>query len=168
MRLRISHRTRKRLRKCHVQGRGAVTPNDPKLSDCGARRAGCGVSDKADARGRERVSRRRRVEREKAASVTRGAVRCSAWLGVTWTRRRRCKRVWKALGLAKDLRTSCRPWSGAGEKRGTRFGWLRIGWVLTNNGQKARRCVPGTGARCGNENGETQDRSSNSEQTSER
>ena len=57
-------------------------PNDPKLSDCGARRAGCGVSDREDDRERERVSRRRRVERGKAASVTRGAVRCSAWFGV--------------------------------------------------------------------------------------
>src|SRR5690348_9888199 len=41
--------------------------NDPKLSDCGARRAGCMGAE------------RRRAE---AASVTRGAVRCSAWLGV--------------------------------------------------------------------------------------
>ena len=44
-----------------------VAPNDPKLSDCGARRAGCVVGE------------RRRPE---AASVTRGAVRCSAWFGV--------------------------------------------------------------------------------------
>ena len=43
----------------------AKPPNDPKLSDCGARRAGCMVGE------------RRRLE---AASVTRGAVRCSAWL----------------------------------------------------------------------------------------
>ena len=43
----------------------AKPPNDPKLSDCGARRAGCMVGE------------RRRPE---AASVTRGAVRCSAWL----------------------------------------------------------------------------------------
>jgi hypothetical protein len=39
--------------------------NDPKLSDCGARRAGCMVA-----------ARRRR----EAASVARRAVRCSAWL----------------------------------------------------------------------------------------
>jgi len=42
-------------------------PNDPKLSDCGGWRAGC------------TVAARRRLE---AASVTAGAVRCSAWLGV--------------------------------------------------------------------------------------
>jgi hypothetical protein len=45
----------------------AEAPNAPKLSDCGARRAGCMVGE------------RRWPE---AASVTRGAVRCSAWLGV--------------------------------------------------------------------------------------
>lgn len=41
-------------------------PNDPKLSDCGGWRAGCTVGGKAAA---------------EAASVTAGAVRCSAWLG---------------------------------------------------------------------------------------
>ena len=50
----------------YILGSGARTPNDPKLSDCGARRAGCVVGE------------RRWPE---AASVTRGAVRCSAWLG---------------------------------------------------------------------------------------
>ena len=44
-----------------------ATPNDPKLSDGGGWRAGC------------TVGARRRPE---AASVTAGAVRCSAWLGV--------------------------------------------------------------------------------------
>ena len=43
-----------------------ATPNDPKLSDRGARRGGCTVAE------------RRRPE---AAAVTCGAVRCSAWLG---------------------------------------------------------------------------------------
>lgn len=43
-------------------------PNDRKLSDCGGWRAGC-----------VEVARRRL----EAASVTAGAVRCSAWLGVS-------------------------------------------------------------------------------------
>ena len=51
-----------------------MTPNDPKLSDCGARRAGCGRrwpgAGWAQAAGWCA-----------AASVTRGAVRCSAWFG---------------------------------------------------------------------------------------
>ena len=51
-----------------------TTPNDPKLSDCGARRAGCG---KAAGAGWAKVA-----GWCAAASVTRGAVRCSAWLGV--------------------------------------------------------------------------------------
>ena len=50
------------------------TPNDPKLSDCGARRAGCG---KAAGAGWAQAA-----GWSAAASVTRGAVRCSAWLGV--------------------------------------------------------------------------------------
>ena len=45
-----------------------VTPNDPKLSDRGARRGTCMVGGKAAA---------------EAGAVTCGAVRCSAWLGVT-------------------------------------------------------------------------------------
>ena len=44
-----------------------MSPNDPKLSDGGGWRAGCMVGGKAAA---------------EAASVTAGAVRCSAWLGV--------------------------------------------------------------------------------------
>jgi hypothetical protein len=44
-----------------------MTANDPKLSDGGGWRAGCTVGGKAAA---------------EAASVTAGAVRCSAWLGV--------------------------------------------------------------------------------------
>jgi len=43
-----------------------TTPNDPKLSDCGGRRGSCMAGGKAA------------VE---AATVTPGAVRCSAWLG---------------------------------------------------------------------------------------
>ena len=67
MRLRISHQTRKGLRKGSVQGRCAVTPNDPKLSDRGVRRGTCMVGGKAAA---------------EAGAVMHGAVRCSAWLGV--------------------------------------------------------------------------------------
>jgi hypothetical protein len=50
-----------------VHGRNVATPNDPKLSDRGARRGGCTVGGKAVA---------------EAAAVTCGAVRCSAWLAV--------------------------------------------------------------------------------------
>jgi hypothetical protein len=70
-------------------------PNDAKLSDCGARRAGCRVSDTEDARERKRVSRKRRVERKTAASVTRGAVRCTAWFGV------------RSFGSYSDLGCEC-------------------------------------------------------------
>ncbi len=49
-------------------------PNDPKLSDCGGRRAGCG---KAAGAGWAKAA-----GWCVAASVTPGAVRCSAWLGV--------------------------------------------------------------------------------------
>ena len=44
-----------------------ATPNDPKLSDGGGWRDGCAVGER---------------RRQEAASVTAGAVRCSAWLGV--------------------------------------------------------------------------------------
>ena len=58
-----------------------MTPNDPKLSDCGARRAGCG--DMAGAGWAKAAGW------SAAASVTRGAVRCSAWFGdfVRWQNR---------------------------------------------------------------------------------
>ena len=48
-------------------GKRSESPNDPKLSDGGGWRAGCMVGGKAAA---------------EAASVTAGAVRCSAWLAV--------------------------------------------------------------------------------------
>ena len=50
-----------------AQKSGAVPPIDPKLSDGGGWRAGCTVGER---------------RRQEAASVTAGAVRCSAWLGV--------------------------------------------------------------------------------------
>ena len=46
------------------------TPNDPKLSDCGGRRSLCGKAAGAGLRAG-------------AQAVTPGAVRCSAWLGVS-------------------------------------------------------------------------------------
>jgi hypothetical protein len=48
-------------------GKSLASPNDPEISDCGARRGGCTAGGKAV------------VE---AAAVTRGAVRCISWLGV--------------------------------------------------------------------------------------
>ena len=47
-------------------GTRVATPNDPKLSDGEGWRAGCVVGER---------------RRQEAASVTAGAVRCSAWLG---------------------------------------------------------------------------------------
>ena len=47
-------------------GEASQSPNDPKLSDRGVRRGSCVVGGKAAA---------------EAATVTHGAVRCSAWLG---------------------------------------------------------------------------------------
>ncbi len=63
---------------CVATGDAPQTPNDPKLSDCGARRAGCGdVAGAGWAKAAGRCA---------AASVTRGAVRCSALLGVVRSR----------------------------------------------------------------------------------
>ena len=52
-------------------------PNDPKLSDRAARRDACPTA----ARTETKPSRKQR-EAKKARGVTRGPVRCSAWLGV--------------------------------------------------------------------------------------
>jgi hypothetical protein len=64
----------------------AQWPNDPKLSDRGARRGGCTVGGKAVA---------------EAAAVTCGAVRCSAWLGRV---RLRLGHVMKASESRSDTR----------------------------------------------------------------
>ena len=61
------------LRAASFSGKREKSPNDPKLSDCGARRAGCG---KAAGAGWAQAA-----GWSAAASVTRGAVRCSAWFG---------------------------------------------------------------------------------------
>ena len=60
-----------------------VTPNDLKLSDGGAWRGSCegGAQKEATDVGRS-PERTRRVQARIAATVTRGAVRCSAWLAV--------------------------------------------------------------------------------------
>ena len=57
--------------------------NDPKLSDRGAWRGSCegGAQKEATDVGQSH-DRTRRVQARTAATVTRGAVRCSAWLGV--------------------------------------------------------------------------------------
>ena len=64
----------------YVLGRGEESPNDPTLSDGGARRAGCG---KAAGAGWAQAA-----GWCAAASVTRGAVRCSAWLGASLVARK--------------------------------------------------------------------------------
>ena len=60
-----------------------MRPNDPKLSDGGAWRGSCegGAQKEATDVGQSH-DRTRRVQARTAATVTRGAVRCSAWLGV--------------------------------------------------------------------------------------
>ena len=62
--------------------RRVATPNDPKLSDGGAWRGSCegGAQREATDVG-QRHDRTGRVQARIAATVTRGAVRCSAWLG---------------------------------------------------------------------------------------
>ena len=58
------------------------SPNDPKLSDGGAWRGSCeGGAQKEAADVGQSHDRTRRVQARIAATVTRGAVRCSAWLG---------------------------------------------------------------------------------------
>ena len=96
VKLRISHRAWGDSERI-VKERGAVTPNDPKLSDCGARRGSCEGGAKKEVTD---VGRRwlgvKTPGRKIAATVTRGAVRCSAWLGVSfdWNGRSQ-KLIWE-------------------------------------------------------------------------
>ena len=80
-----------------------MTPNDPKLSDGGGWCAGCMVGER---------------RRQEAASVTAGAVRCSAWLGVAVIRERRWVRtLWESTASQSVRRNSERysPKSRKGE-----------------------------------------------------
>ena len=66
-----------------IHSTGERKPNDPKLSDGGAWRGSCeGGAQKEETDVEQRHERTRRVQARTAATVTRGAVRCSAWLGV--------------------------------------------------------------------------------------
>ena len=102
-----------------------ATPNDPKLSDSGVRRGSCA----AGLRG--------------AATVTHGAVRWSAWLGVAdWV-----ESVAKGTPNVEKLppvAVTC-----AGKRRATPD---ELRWVMKRltNGLRAAKCydVPGTDARC--------------------
>ncbi len=61
-----------------------ATPNDPKLSDGGAWRGSCeGGAQKEATDVGQRWLGGKTPKPESAAAVTRGAVRCSAWLGVS-------------------------------------------------------------------------------------
>ena len=63
--------------------KNVATPNDPKLSDGGAWRGSCeGGAKKEAADVGQRWLGVKTPKLESAATVTRGAVRCSAWLGV--------------------------------------------------------------------------------------
>ena len=72
-------------------GRRSESPNDPKLSDCGGRRGSCMVGGKAA------------VE---AATVTPGAVRCSAWLGARLDLVKAWEKNLETPELAGDDRTT--------------------------------------------------------------
>ena len=74
-------------RKAPLNTTRVATPNDLKLSDCGARRGSCEGGTKKEATDvGQRPARTRRVQARIAATVTRGAVRCSALLGVAVVR----------------------------------------------------------------------------------
>ena len=86
---------------CRFGARAAKAPNDPKLSDCGGWRAGCMVGGKAAA---------------EAASVTAGAVRCSAWLGVAAVGKDRGILAEESGDLTSDaLKLSCLGKDGNGK-----------------------------------------------------
>ena len=66
-----------------VHGRCAKSPNDRKLSDGGAWRGSRkGGAQKETTNGGQSHDRMGRAQARMAATVTRGTVRCSAWLGV--------------------------------------------------------------------------------------
>ena len=69
-------------RKVSLNTTRVATPNDPKLSDGGAWRGSCeGGAQREATDVEQRHDRTGRVQARIAATVTRGAVRCSAWLG---------------------------------------------------------------------------------------
>ena len=75
---------------------GAQSPNDPKLSDGGAWRGSCeGGAQKEATDVKQSHDRTGRLRTGIAATVTRGAVRCSAWLGVAASSE---FIVWRSLG----------------------------------------------------------------------
>ena len=112
-----------------VFGKDEEAPNDRKLSDSGVRRAGCCGRSAG------------------AASVTHGAVRWSAWLGVAaWVESSanwRPKR-WLGKGKLPPVAVTC------AQKRRATPGELR--WVMKRltKGLRAAKWddAPGTNARC--------------------
>ena len=66
-------------RKVSLNTTRVATPNDLKFSDGGVRRGTCMVGGKAAA---------------EAGAVTHGAVRCSAWLGVSF--------IWKPVAVSSS------------------------------------------------------------------
>jgi hypothetical protein len=81
------------------------SPNDPKLSDGGAWRGSCAGEAKGTATD---VGQRwlgvKTPKPESAATVTRGAVRCSAWLGVAgcWVKRVIDEMQWRSVEPRAD------------------------------------------------------------------
>ena len=74
-------------RKVSLNTTRVAMPNDPKLSDGGAWRGSCeGGAQKEAADVGQRWLGLKTPKPESAATVTRGAVRCSAWLGVSAVR----------------------------------------------------------------------------------
>ena len=131
-------------RKAPLNTTRVATPNDPKLSDCGARRGSCeGGAQKEATDVEQRPARTRRLRTGIAATVTRAAVRCSAWLGVA---------VWvesMALGRPNVEKLPPVAVTCAGKRRATpedqSWGMERLttGLRLTE-----RSDAPGTDSRC--------------------
>ena len=125
-----------------------ATPNDLKLSDCGARRGSCeGGAKKAATDVRQRLARTRRLRTGIAATVTRVAVRSSAWLGVAAsveTPANGRPRRWLGTGKLPPVAVAC------AQKRRATPGETK--WVMDQL-TKGRRLterddVPGTDSRC--------------------
>ena len=83
------------------------SPNDPKLSDGGAWRGSCeGGAQKEATDVGQRWLGGKTPKPESAATVTRGAVRCSAWLGVRLDSEKASNKSLETVALAGDDRVT--------------------------------------------------------------
>ena len=105
---------KRKWRTALVHKQRVKTPNDPKLSDGGAWRGSCeGEAQRAAADVGQSHDRTRRARVRTAATVTRGTVRCSAWLGVALAAEMAWSKSGEKRGLGKDklppLAVACAP-----------------------------------------------------------